>query len=195
MNHLAHVLLAGDDPGLRLGGWLGDFVHGRTANLALPAAVVRGVSLHRAIDVFTDAHPRVAAARATLPPPWRRYAGILLDMWFDHALARDFAAWSAVPLPAWSAELRATLATRAALLPAPAQRFLAWMETNDLPAGYADRTTLRRAIGGIGQRLRRPNPLAAALPVLEERGVALDAAFQAFFPELQDFAARWIETH
>jgi acyl carrier protein phosphodiesterase len=98
MNHLAHVLLAGDDEALQLGGMLGDFVRGQPDPALFPAPVIRGIRLHRAIDSYTDGHPEVLAAKASLPPPYRRYAGILLDMWFDHLLARDFSHWSAQPL-------------------------------------------------------------------------------------------------
>ncbi|WP_049623913.1 ACP phosphodiesterase [Frateuria defendens] len=192
MNHLAHALLAGDDDALRLGGMLGDFVRG-APDPALPPGVARGIRLHRAIDVFTDAHPEVAAARVLLPPPYRRYAGILLDMWFDHCLARDFGRWSAQPLPAFSAELRALLHRHAALLPPALRRFLAYMDANDLPAGYADPAVLARALAGLGSRLSRANPLAGALPVLEARSAALQERFEAFFPALQAFARAWIE--
>jgi Uncharacterized protein conserved in bacteria len=93
MNHLAHVLLAGDEEALQLGGMLGDFVHGRPDPQRWPERVIAGIRLHRAIDVYTDAHAEVLAAKARLPPPYRRYAGIALDMWFDHCLARDFTRW------------------------------------------------------------------------------------------------------
>ena len=192
MNHLAHALLAGDDDALRLGGMLGDFVHGATVALPLPPRVVTGIRLHRAIDAHTDAHPEVLAAKARLPPPYRRYAGILLDMWFDHCLARDFPRWHAQPLPAWSAQLRALLQRQDALLPPALRRFRDYMDAHQLPAGYADRAVLGQALAGIGQRLRRVNPLASALPVLLAHEAELQGHFEAFFPQLQVFAREWI---
>ncbi len=194
MNHLAHALLAGDDEGLRLGGMLGDFAHGTAASLPFAAPVVRGICLHRAIDVYTDAHPEVLAARALLPPPYRRYAGILLDMWFDHCLARDFSRWSAQPLAEFSDQLRGLLHRHDEPLPANLRRFIRYMDAHDLPAGYADPATLDRALAGIGQRLSRANPLDTALPVLIEHKAALQPRFEAFFPELQAFATNWIES-
>ncbi len=195
MNHLAHVLLAGDDDALQLGGMLGDFVHGAAAALPLPPRVITGIRLHRAIDVHTDAHPEVLAARACLPPPYRRYAGILLDMWFDHCLARDFSRWHAQPLPAWSAQLRALLQRHDALLPPALRRFRDYMGIHQLPAGYADRAVLEQALAGLGQRLRRANPLASALPVLLAHEAQLQRHFEAYFPQLQIFAREWIAAH
>lgn len=190
MNHLAHALLAGDDDGVRLGGLMGDFVRG-LPDPTLPPAVVAGIRLHRAIDTYTDAHPQVLAAKALLPSPYRRYAGILLDMWFDHCLARDFGRWSAQPLPVFSSALRALLEGHDALLPPGLRRFRHYMEAEDLPAGYADVPVLGRAIEGIGQRLSRANPLDSALPVLQRLDGPLQAQFEAFFPELQAFATDW----
>lgn len=192
MNYLAHALLAGDDEALRLGGVLGDFVRGQPDPAVWPSRVIVGIRLHRAIDVYTDAHPEVLAAKAQLPPPYRRYAGILLDMWFDHCLARDFSRWSEQPLPEYSQALRALLWRRDTLLTPELRRFRAYMEANQLPAGYADNGVLGRALGGIGQRLSRANPLDSALPVLMEHEEELQRRFEAFFPQLQEFARAWI---
>lgn len=195
MNHLAHALLAGPDDALRLGGMLGDFVLGRPDPASFPPRVIDGIRLHRAIDVHTDAHPAVLAAKAQLPPPYRRYGGILLDMWFDRCLARDFGRWSAQPLDGFSTDLRALLHRHEPLLPPALQRFRAYMDRHDLPAGYADDTTLQHALAGIGQRLRHANPLDTALPVLMQREAVLQRHFEAFFPPLQAFARAWIEQH
>ena len=192
MNHLAHALLAGDDDLLRLGGMLGDFVHGQLDDSPLPAGVVDGIRLHRAIDTYTDAHPEVLAAKAVLPPPYRRYAGILLDMWFDHCLARDFARWSVQPLDGFSDDLRALLWRHDALLPPALRRFRGYMEMHGLPAGYADRAVLGQALVGIGQRLSRANPLDTAMPVLLAQEAALQRRFDAFFPDLREFSRAWL---
>lgn len=191
MNHLAHALLSGDDPDRILGGMLGDFVHGGIPAQLRPG-VQAGLRLHRAIDVFTDAHPEVAEARRLLPPPYRRFGGILLDMWFDHELARDFASWSGQPLDTYSAGLRALLHRHHGLLPDGLKRFLIYMEAHDLPAGYAERTEIERALHGVSARLSRANPVGEAMPVLVELEPQLRERFEAFFPQLRDFAADWI---
>lgn len=178
---------------MRLGGMLGDFVHGPPEALSLPEGAVEGIRLHRAIDVYTDSHPEVVAARALFEPPFRRYAGILLDMWFDHCLARDFLRWSGGPLHLFSQSLRDLLYFHEKLLPPELKRFLIYMETYGLPAGYADAAEIGRALGGISRRLRRENPLGLALPVLEELRQPLQVRFEAFFPQLMVFARTWRE--
>jgi acyl carrier protein phosphodiesterase len=195
MNHLAHTLLAGDDELMQLGGMLGDFVHGPPDALRLPEGAIEGVRLHRAIDVYTDSHPEVVAARGLFEPPYRRYAGILLDMWFDHCLARDFLRWSGQPLHLFSPALRDLLYRHESLLPPDLKRFLIYMETHGLPAGYADPAEIGIALSGISRRLRRANPLAQSLPVLEALRVPLQQRFEVFFPQLQRFAREWRAGH
>lgn len=192
MNFLAHALLAGNDDELILGSLLGDFIHGRLAP-GLRPAVELGVRLHRAVDVHTDAHPIVAGLRSHIPAPFRRYAGILLDIWFDHLLARDFARWSTTQLQDYSQHLRALLREHNTELPEEMRRFAAYMERNDLPAAYADPAVAGRAIAGVGGRLRRENPLHEALPLLQQLDPLLEAGFREFFPQLLQFAQEWRE--
>ncbi|SFS17194.1 Acyl carrier protein phosphodiesterase [Dyella sp. OK004] len=195
MNHLAHALLSGDDDWLRLGGMMGDFVHGQPDPAQLPARVIDGIRLHRAIDVFTDSHPEVLAAKALLPAPYRRYGGILIDMWFDHALARDFGRWSGQPLERFSGELRELLHRHDALLPPMLRRFRSYMDAHNLPAGYAEVGEMDLAFHGLSSRLKRENPVDTAVPLLMAHDAPLQAHFEAFFPQLQGFAADWIAQH
>jgi acyl carrier protein phosphodiesterase len=190
MNHLAHALLAGDDSDWMLGGMLGDFVHGPVPG-GLRPGVERGIRLHRAIDVYTDAHPIVVALRGRFVAPFRRYAGILVDVWFDHLLARDFAHWCDTPLAAFSDTVVALLRRHHDELPPNLQRFAMYMERAGLPAAYADSAVVDRALAGIGTRLSRANPLDQALRVLQALDAELHTGFAAFFPELRTFADDW----
>ncbi|MCP6082951.1 ACP phosphodiesterase, partial [Klebsiella pneumoniae] len=67
------------------------------------------------IDLFTDTHPLVRDARALFPAARRRVSGILLDLFFDHCLARDWADYAEVPLPAFTGQVYRVLADQAAL--------------------------------------------------------------------------------
>jgi len=187
MNHLAHALLAGNDPDYVLGGMLGDFVHGPVPTSWRPG-VQAGLRLHRAIDVYTDSHPVVVALRNHFQPPYRRYAGIVIDVWFDHLLARDFGRWCAQPLPAFSQALRELLAQHGNELPEDLLRFSLYMERFDLPLAYRERATIARVLGGISNRLSRANPLATAIEEAQRLETELAAAFEGFFPELLRFA-------
>lgn len=190
MNYLAHALLAGEDDSLILGSLLGDFVRGPVSN-ALPSRVADGVRLHRAVDVYTDSHPAICAAKAMFNRPLRRYAAILLDVWFDHVLANDFARWSKAPLTAFSMHINDVLIANAVRLPPALRHFADYMAAYGLPAAYADPVQIERTLRGISARLRYENPIAAAMPELVRRATALREAFEAFFPQLTAHAAQW----
>lgn len=189
MNHLAHALLGSANPDVMLGSLSADFLRG-AIDPALPPGVRAGIALHRAIDVYTDAHPEVAAARALFAPPHRRYAGILLDVWFDHLLARDWARHGDGTLRAFSNQVRALLATRAAELPPRMLGFARYMDAHDLPAAYRQLPMIEQVLRGLSGRLSRANPLASALPLLQAQAAALDQHFAAFFPDLVEYAGR-----
>ncbi|HEX6832644.1 MAG TPA: ACP phosphodiesterase [Rudaea sp.] len=188
MNHLAHAWLAGPDPDAQLGGLLADFWRG-APDSAWRERVRAGVVLHRKIDVYTDGHAQVAAARAQFAAPFRRFAGILLDVYFDHALARNWAEYADEPLAAISQRALALLRANASWLPSDLNRFADYFESAGLFARYAERTTIERVLAGIGRRLRHGNPLDAAGPILWERADELDETFARFVPDLRAFAA------
>lgn len=183
MNHLAHAWLAGDAPALRIGSLLGDFWRG-APDPGWPPGVADGVRLHRRVDAITDAHPAVAAARALFEPPFRRYAGILLDVWFDHLLASSFEARTGRTLRAFADEVYATLAAAPADLPAPFRLFAARAVQFDLLVGYAERERLDGVFNRLSERLSRANPIAHALPVLESLEQPLARAFEALWGDL-----------
>lgn len=190
MNHLAHALLSGPDDAFRIGGMMGDFVRG-AIDPALPPGIQQGIALHRAIDSFTDNHDDIRAARAAFDPPFRRYAGILIDIWFDHLLARNFTLWSEMPLQRFSDDIVLLLQDHDALLPDSLRRFRRYLHAHDLPAAYADRGMIGEVLRGVGSRLRRDNPLAQGLPELERLEPVLMASFGRFFPQLVGYASTW----
>jgi acyl carrier protein phosphodiesterase len=183
MNHLAHAWLAGDDEGMLVGSLLGDFWRG-APDPAWDLGVAEGVRLHRRIDAFTDQHPAVVAARTLFEPPFRRYAGILMDVWFDHLLARDFEARCGVPLREFADRTYATLARAPASLPPAFRLFAARAAQFDVLVGYVERERLDAVFARLSERLSRANPIAHALPVLESLDAPLARAFDALWGDL-----------
>ena len=190
MNHLAHALLSGSDSDLRIGGFMGDFVRGGI-DPGLRSGIRQGIALHRAIDTHTDHHVEIRALRRLFAPPYRRYAGILIDIWFDHLLARDFQRWSEVPLDRFSNELLEMLQVRAEELPGSLQRFTTYMHARRLPAAYARREMISEVLLGVSTRFRHANPLADGLVEISRLERELEKSFACFFPQLVEFAGQW----
>ena len=91
MNYLAHLYLAKDSTESMIGGILGDFVKG-SGKEQYPDKIKKGIELHRKIDSYTDSHPMTQASRRLYRPPWRRFAGVIVDLCCDHFLYRHWLA-------------------------------------------------------------------------------------------------------
>ena len=183
MNHLAHTVLAGPDPLLVAGGLLGDFWRG-APDPAWPQALAAGVLLHRRIDTLADTNPRTVEARRRFEPPFRRYAGILLDVWFDHLLACSFERLCGTTLREHVERVYAILWSDDPHWPAPFRLFAARLVPRDGLARYLERGHVETVLERISERLVRENPVALALPVLESLEAPLERDFEALWPEL-----------
>lgn len=104
MNYLAHLHLGGQLPAQLLGSLYGDFVKGRLQGQYSPQ-IEAAIQLHRSIDRFTDSHPLVGQALSRFTLTRRRYAGIVLDVFFDHCLARDWAQYADQPLERFTSQV------------------------------------------------------------------------------------------
>lgn len=188
MNYLAHCCLVPPTAEALAGALLGDLIHGPDLS-ALPAEVARSVRLHRAIDRYTDNHPDVVSAKNLLQPPLRRYAGIIVDVAFDHLLTRDFARWHDAPLPELAAKVYAAIGHYRLLAPEATRGRLDYIVSQRLLERYDNPLSIGRALMGIGSRLKRDNPLAAAGPVVLPLLPPWQQRFESFYPQLQAFAA------
>ncbi len=192
MNFLAHLWLADGDDGLRLGAMLGDFVHGSMDTSELPAAARRGVQLHRFIDQYMDALPAMAALRQRFKPPFRRYAGIIIDMAFDHQLAMRWSEFSAIPLQQFDSEVRQLLARYDDLLPSDLKSFMRYAERRGLFAAYQRKEEILLSLTGLGGRLSRANPLHRVDEIWDELDDDFRRGFSQIFPQVQTAVSDWI---
>ena len=135
MNYLAHVFLQRASPELLIGGLLGDFVKG-SQGARFSSGVQAGIVLHRAIDRYTDGHATVRASGALISPARRRFAGVLVDVFYDHFLAHHWTRYSAQPLQDFTQQAYTTLAAQAADYPERLQRILPFMHAQDWLASY-----------------------------------------------------------
>lgn len=190
MNFLAHALLAGDDPALVVGGVVGDWIKGPLP-AGLPPDLARGVALHRAIDSHAETHPAFRRSRARVSLARRRYAGVLVDIFYDHLLAADWEALHPRPFAEYRQAVYLAVAARHADLPEATHFALQLMAAEDWFEGYTRIEGVVDVLQRMARRARRPNPLAGG----EAEFLADAAGFRADFIEwLEDarrFAAAW----
>jgi acyl carrier protein phosphodiesterase len=189
VNYLAHLYLAGDAPEALIGNLMGDFARGSMLE-GYSEGIREGIRLHRKIDAYTDTHPVVIESKRRISPANRRYAGILIDVFYDHFLARDWETYSPLPLADFTAGVYDLLRDRLDHLPEPLQRLAPRMIAEDWLTSYAELPGIEQALRRVARRLKRENQLPTATVELEAHYNALAGDFARFFPDLRDFVGR-----
>lgn len=185
MNHLAHALLADDgDPESLIGNIAGDYIKGPLAQHALAPGVARGVRHHRRVDAFTDAHPVTTGLRAAFPAGRRRFAGIALDVSFDHFLARHWHRFSALPRETFIVGVYAQLERHRAQLPAPFDQLAPRLIAADWLSRCEDLDGVEGALAAIGRRSRHRDRLLRTREDIEANYRRIEAGFLELFPEV-----------
>ncbi|MDE1163911.1 MAG: ACP phosphodiesterase [Pseudomonas sp.] len=186
MNYLAHLHLGGQQPEQLLGSLYGDFVKGRLEGRYAPA-LQAAIQLHRRIDVYTDSHPLVLGALARFPAERRRYAGIIVDVFFDHCLARHWQDYCDQPLGHFTGRVYQALREEPEL-PGRLARIAPYMIADDWLGSYQDFEILEQVFNGIARRLSKPEGMAGAMDEVRALYQPLTEDFRAFYPILQTFA-------
>lgn len=184
MNWLAHVLLSEPTPGFRIGNLLPDLM-GATELASLPIVFQRGIACHRCIDRFTDKHPLVRRSVGRVSPKHRRFAPILVDVFYDHFLSVTWKQYCTEPLDEFLAEIYASFDTQWDNLSPMVLGHLYRMREENWLGSYQDITGIRLTLERISRRFRRPVKLGEAVAELEQNYNALNADFAEFFPELR----------
>ncbi|PKP50650.1 MAG: DUF479 domain-containing protein [Bacteroidetes bacterium HGW-Bacteroidetes-1] len=192
MNFLAHAYLSGDDPDLLFGNFVADSIKGKTLN-TFESRVRDGVLLHRAIDTFTDNHPVVRLGVTRLQPDFRKFSGVILDIYFDHFLAMHWKEYNQIELKAFASHVYWNLLSRYYILPPRTKRILPWMMAQDWLVGYANLNDLQRVFNGMSRRTNFNSGMENAVDFLMENYAAFETDFRIFFPELRIYAADFID--
>ena len=191
MNYLAHFHLARrvahntglHESDLLIGALLGDAVKGPLKG-HYPEGWEVGIRLHRRIDALTDHHPTVSSLTATLPDHYRRFAGIMLDVCFDHCLSLDWPQHEAQPLADFSQHCYDQLLPGKSDYPATAARQIYYLARYDVLSGMDHWPQIEAMLERIDQRFRRPTPLAEAGPTLARALPTVREGFAQLYPAL-----------
>ncbi|NVK04421.1 MAG: DUF479 domain-containing protein [Flavobacteriia bacterium] len=187
MNFLAHIYLSFEDPEITIGNFVADSVKGD----GLPhhsSRIKTGIALHRAIDDFTDHHPVTSRSKARLFGKYRHYSSVLIDIFYDHFLARSWSDWHDEPLADYAQRHYDFFADRKADLPRQVQHMLPYMVQYDWLTNYQYFEGMQRVLNGMSRRASFKSKMEQAVAELKEHHAAFEADFQEFFPELITFS-------
>jgi acyl carrier protein phosphodiesterase len=188
MNWLAHIFLSEPTVENRLGNLLGDLVKGKDLD-ELDLQVRRGVDRHYAIDKFTDRHPIVKISKQRIDREYSRFAGILIDVFYDHLLAKNWDVYADRKLADFIREIYTAFQAYPGHIPQSAKAIIDRMTDGDWLTSYRHLAGVEQTLIRIDDRIRARMgnciQLVAAMPILERGYSDLDRDFKLFFPQLQ----------
>jgi len=151
MNHLAHLFLAQSNTDLMVGNFIADQVKGKQL-LDYSTEIQNGIKMHRAIDHFTDNHAIVMRSKERLFSKYHKYAAVIVDMYYDHILAKNWSDFSPITLTQFTASAYKVLAAKNDQLPERSQRILHYMSKDDWLSNYAQIEGIAKALNGLAYR-------------------------------------------
>ncbi|MGH8677378.1 MAG: ACP phosphodiesterase [Burkholderiales bacterium] len=187
MNYLGHLYLSPPGEDALLGSLLGDFVKGPLDD-RYPPAVTRAIALHRKLDSFTDMHPEVRTSKSRISAQRRRYAGIMVDVFYDHFLARRWREFHDEPLATFAAHVYEVLNRRYEELPERLRDMAPYMIRHDWLGSYAEVGSIHCVLNRMSRRLKRENSLLGSADELVANYAHLESDFRAFLPQAQRFS-------
>ncbi len=192
MNFLAHICLSGDNPKIMVGNFIGDFVKGKNLSEQFEPDIVKGIELHRTIDAFTDSHPIVAQSKNRLRPTYRHYVAVIVDMFYDHLLAKNWECYYTEPLADFAERSYKTIETFNPILPEEVKYMMTYMTRGNWLLNYASLEGLERALTGMARRSKYESKMELAVKDLKENYHLFTEEFTSFFPELKQHTETWL---
>jgi acyl carrier protein phosphodiesterase len=194
MNFLAHLYLSGDNPKLMVGNFIGDFVKGKSALAKFEPEIIRGIELHRSIDAFTDKHLIVSTSKDRLREKYRHYSGVIVDVFYDHFLAKNWRDYHSQPLLEFSLASYKTIERFGDVLPDGVRNMLPYMKRGNWLLNYSLVEGIHRALSGMASRTTFVSKMEEASSELVTHYDAFEKEFQEFFPQLNAHCIAKIES-
>ena len=184
MNHLAHLYLSSDNEEEMVGQFIADAVKGNDFNLYSPD-IRKGILLHRWVDSFTDTHDLVKELRAAYRPNLGLYSGVLIDLVFDHYLAKDFHIHAGRELEEFQQFTFGVLNKHEESFPDKMKNYFFHMKDKEFMMKYTHPVGMAVIVRQMGNRIPRGESLLAAGDFFEDYVEMASAYFPTFFEELK----------
>ncbi len=186
MNFLSHLYLSGESEGLIIGNFIADSIKGSAFN-SFPEEIQKGIILHRKIDAFTDIHPIVEISKTRLRPKYKKYASVIVDIYYDHYLAINWENYSNKSLDQYTKNIYLLIDKHKHTFPIKSQLFTKYMLEYNILSAYANFEGIEKVLNGMSRRASFVSNMEYAIQDLKEHYPLFEKEFKEFFPELQKF--------
>lgn len=186
MNILAHFYLAGESIPLQIGNFIADFVKGKQID-QFDESIKEGIILHRAIDHFTDTHEIVKKSKQRLFPTYRHYSAVIMDIVYDHFLAKKFSQYHEIKLEIYTQKIYNNLVPHVSIFPEKAQMVFQNMSKYDWLSQYQYIDGLEQSLSSMARRTVFESKMEHAIKDIEKDYEKYEEEFTLFFDELIKF--------
>ncbi|MCB0495498.1 MAG: DUF479 domain-containing protein [Cyclobacteriaceae bacterium] len=191
MNYLAHIYLSGEDHEVLIGNFIADAVKGSDWQ-RYSKGIQDGIHLHRSIDHFTDTHEIVKASKSKLWERYRHYNAVIVDIFYDHFLARNWDTYHETPLNDYVKSTYNLLEENKHIFPERIQYLLHYMVKHNWLFNYRSIEGVQSVMNGMSRRTSfnsgMENSTEELLLYYDEFG----NEFETFFPLLKEFSTSMV---
>lgn len=183
MNFLAHMFLTYGDKELTVGNYIADFVRNRDLVL-FSDKIVEGIMLHRHIDHYTDTHPEVLKSTRKLRARHKKYAPVVIDVFYDYILSKNWDKFSNVDLRTFADQIYMSLNEYSEDFPIHLQTITSRLIADDFLLQYGKKSGIEKTFRRIGSRAKFSSNFETAFEDLVNDYENINEGFLKFFPEL-----------
>lgn len=184
MNFLAHIYLSGDNDYIKIGNFMADGIRGKHFE-EFPVDIQKGITLHRAIDTFTDAHPIFRQSTKKLHARYHHYAGVIVDVFYDHFLAKNWSVYSNENLEEFIQNFYESLRQNQAVLTEKTIGFMPYMFKQNWLSSYQTIEGINSILTQMDGRTKNKSKMRFATEELQEFYSDFEEDFTTFFKDLQ----------
>lgn len=192
MNFLAHIYLSGNSDLIKIGNFMADGIHGKNFE-DFPQEVAKGIVLHREIDSFTDFHPIFRKSKHRLHEKYGHYSGVIVDMFYDHFLAKNWKQYSDVKLEDYTLHFYHILKENYTILTDKTKEMMPYMIEYNWLSSYATIDGLAEILRQMDRRTKYRSNMQLSVNELREFYADFEEEFTSFFEELRTFAREKME--
>lgn len=186
MNFLAHIYLSGNHEKMLVGNFMGDYVKGRDY-MKYPEDISNGIMLHRQIDFYTDCHPLVKQSKRRVEGQYRKYAGIIIDIFYDYFLCLNWLDYSSIPLSDFIEEVHNLLRKHYEVFPQGIRNWFPNFIRNNWLQSYSTIEGIESVLHRMSSRTSLPEFTDYAIDVLRKEEDELNREFTLFFADIRAF--------
>ena len=187
MNYLAHIYLSNEEEEITLGNFIADGVKGKKY-VQFPLGIQQGILLHRAIDSYTDAHPIVRKSTKRLHKKYSHYSGVIVDILYDHFLAKNWTQYHSVPLHKYTENFYNLINSNFDRLTPRIQKMMPYMIEQNWLLSYASIDGIGKILDQMNRRTNNQSKMNLAVIELTKYYKEFEEEFTLFFEDLKKYS-------